>query len=143
MAGVGPVPKENARRRNDVDLSHLDPEGEVPEKLKKLRDRANKNADTQLWWDTWVHSPQAEKFQATDWLCLQRVAVMVNKFYDPKSKSYGSHYVAAEIRQNETLLGATIADRMRLRMKAKDDKADTPDDLPEDVADFVKFRKQA
>lgn len=138
MAGVGPVPKENARRRNEVDLSHLEGDEDVPDKLKKLRNRSNYSTFTQLWWDTWVASEQAESFKTTDWLRLQMLAPLVEGYI----KKPG-HYSLAEIRQNETLLGATVADRMRLRMKQKDDKGDQPDALPPDVADFMNFRKNA
>jgi hypothetical protein len=138
MAGVGPVPKENPRRRNEVDTSHLEPEGETPESLKKLWKRSSYGTFTQRWWDIWASSPQAESFEATDWLVLQRLAILVEQFM----KKPG-HYIAAEIRQQESLLGATVADRMRLRMKQKDDKAGSPDELPPDVTDFMEFRKNA
>ena len=134
MPGKGQVPKENALRRNETDLSHLEAEGETPDKLKKLRNRSNYCADTQLWWDTWMESPQAEVFQSTDYLRLQMIAPLVESYFRGRSK--GSHYAMAEIRQNESLLGGTVADRMRLRM-GKKDEGKNPGDLPEDVADFV------
>lgn len=137
MGGVGRVPSENPRRRNEQPAGHLEgSESEIPAKLKKLPDRANKTAFTQLWWDTWVNSPQSELFFATDWMVLQRTSMLVDAFVRKPG-----HYIAAEIRQNESLLGATVMDRMRLRMKPKEDK--DPDALPEDVADFMNYRKNA
>ncbi|WP_182884446.1 hypothetical protein [Microbispora sp. H10885] len=49
------------------------------------------------------------------------------------------HNALAEIRQNESLLGATVTDRMRLRMNKTDNSQkspDKPDSLPENVADM-------
>lgn len=136
MSGVGPPPSANPRRRNEQPEGHLEP-GEVPERLKKLRGRSTFGAMTQVWWDVWADCPQAEFFQATDWMRLQMIAPLVDAYF----KKPG-HYSLAEIRQNESLLGATVMDRMRLRMKPKED-GKGPDELPADVADFMNYRKNA
>ena len=114
---MGPPPKPNAVRRNKPQTGHLVPVGEVPEKLTKLHKRSSYSAFTQLWWDTWVNSEQSRYFEPTDWLRLQMLAKLVEKF---ATESRSAHLVLAEIRQNESLLGATIMDRMRLRMRALD-----------------------
>lgn len=137
MAGRGPAPKENAVRRNAVDLSHLDGE-EVDDKLKKLFKRDGYSVATQRWWDTWVDSEQSESFKATDWQRLQMLAPLVEAYYRRPG-----HNALAEIRQNESLLDATVTDRQRLRMGRKDnDKqgSDKPDKLPENVADFELYK---
>jgi hypothetical protein len=58
----------------------------------------------------------------TDWLSLRTLAILVERFHkaseDPRTSVNGLTLLAAEIRQRETLLGATIMDRMRLRMRA-------------------------
>lgn len=137
MGGMGQPPSPNARRRNETPTGHLEgPEDEIPAKLKKLRNASTYSAYTQEWWGVWVNSPQSDLFFATDWMVLQRLAMLVESFV----KKPG-HYVAAEIRQNESLLGATVLDRMRLRMKPKEDR--DPNALPEDVADFMSYRQNA
>ncbi|WP_052422511.1 hypothetical protein [Nonomuraea candida] len=138
MAGRGPAPKENAVRRNAVDLSHLEGE-EVDGKLKKLFKRDGYSVATQRWWDTWVDSEQAESFKATDWQRLQMLAPLVEAYYRRPG-----HNALAEIRQNESLLGATVTDRMRLRMNKNNDQSkgsDKPDRLPENVADMDLYRQ--
>ncbi|GII83283.1 hypothetical protein Ssi03_12730 [Sphaerisporangium siamense] len=138
MAGRGPAPKENAVRRNVVDLSHLEGDEDVPDRLKKLFKRDGYSVATQRWWDTWVESDQAESFKTTDWQRLQMLAPLVEAYYRRPG-----HNALAEIRQNESLLGATVTDRMRLRMNRKDqDKQgpERPDSLPENVADFELYR---
>lgn len=131
---MGVPPKPNAVRRNEHPDGHLEP-GEVPDRLKKLRGRTTFGVATQVWWDVWVESPQAEFFQSTDWMRLQMMAPLVDAYF----KKPG-HYSLAEIRQNESLLGATVMDRMRLRMKPKDEGKNA-DDLPPDVADFMNYQK--
>jgi len=112
VAGVGPPPKPNAVRRNKVDTSHLEVEHYVPDRLKKLAKRSTYSAATLMWWDTWAHSEQARFFSPTDWLRLQMLAPLVEAYFRRPG-----HNALAEIRQNESLLGATIVDRMRLRMR--------------------------
>lgn len=132
----GPAPSPNARRRNDHPDEHLEPQ-DVPERLKKLRNASDYPAAVQHWWGTWVNSEQSEMFMATDWERLQMLAPLIAGYYRRPG-----HNALAEIRQNESLLGATVTDRMRLRMKGKDD-GKSPDDLPVDVADFMAFRRNS
>lgn len=129
MAGFGPPPNPNAVRRNVVDTSHLEEDNEVPEKLKKLQKRSSYSAMTQLWWDTWANSDQAPYFASTDWMRLQMLAPLVEQFYRKPG-----HFVMAEIRQSESLLGATLTDRMRLKMAAlKDAKSKREVEAPPTV----------
>ncbi|GAA3537241.1 hypothetical protein GCM10022419_016370 [Nonomuraea rosea] len=138
MAGRGPAPKDNAVRRNAVDLSHLEGDEDVPDRTKKLFKRDGYSVATQRWWDTWADSEQSEAFKATDWMRLQMLAPLVEAYFRRPG-----HNALAEIRQNESLLGATVTDRMRLRMNKTDTKKGdtTPDKLPENVADMDLYRQ--
>jgi hypothetical protein len=131
----GPPPKENAIRRNVRPTGHLEGQ-DVPDKLKKLRNRSTYSAYTQEWWDIWVDSTQSESFFPTDWMVLQRLAMLVEAFVRRPG-----HNAAAEIRQQESLLGATVLDRMRLRMNKKDD-GKASDALPPDVANFMEWAEK-
>lgn len=138
VAGRGPAPKENAVRRNLVDLSHLEGDDNVPDKLTKLFKRDSYSVATTRWWDTWVESDQAKSFKTTDWQRLQMLAPLIEAYYRRPG-----HNALAEIRQNESLLGATVTDRMRLRMNKANDQpkgSDKPDRLPESVADFELYK---
>lgn len=119
MAGPGRMPKdpETRVRRNEVDTAHLEQDYDVPDKLKKLKNRGAYKAATLEWWDHWANSEQADYFAETDWLRLRMLVELVEQFYRKPG-----HFVMAEIRQNESLLGATIADRMRLKVAALKDK---------------------
>ncbi|GAA1024667.1 hypothetical protein Aple_103600 [Acrocarpospora pleiomorpha] len=138
MAGNGPPPKENAVRRNAVDLSHLEGD-DVPDKVKKLFKRDGYSVATCRWWDTWVESEQSESFKATDWQRLQMLAPLVEAYFRRPG-----HNALAEIRQNESLLGATVTDRMRLCMnKGESNKQNNdgkPDSYPENVKDMELYR---
>ncbi|MFC9974316.1 hypothetical protein ACFVH6_25770 [Spirillospora sp. NPDC127200] len=107
-----------------MDVSHLEEPEYVQPQLKKLQKRSTYSAATLLWWDTWANSEQAEFFSPTDWLRLQMMAPLVESYFRRPG-----HNALAEIRQNESLLGATITDRMRLRMAALKDN-DKPVEPP-------------
>lgn len=76
---------------------------------------------TRRWWETWRTSPQSSQFTGTDWEALRRLAVLVDEFYRSPSSS-----LAGEIRQMEGKFGATIDDRMRLRLRIHSRGADAP-----------------
>lgn len=63
------------------------------------------------WYDTWCKSPMRHVFSNTDWERLHLLAHVVQSFYNKPSAS-----LMAEIRQNESLLGATHHDRVRMRI---------------------------
>lgn len=69
-------------------------------------------AATREWWATWQEAPQASQFHATDWMTLRLLAPLVDSYFrDPTSGKL------AEIRQVHAKLGATVADRMQLRLR--------------------------
>jgi hypothetical protein len=75
------------------------------------------------WWATWRRSPLAEAFLETDWERLAMLAPLVASYYARP------HYTKlAEIRQNESLLGATHVDRLKARIKVE--KPETPKPQP-------------
>ncbi|GAA3136565.1 hypothetical protein GCM10010466_29220 [Planomonospora alba] len=112
MAGMGPVPKDNKVRRNTDSFDSITLSEPSGVKAPKLRGYTKYSAATREWWDTWCSSPQASVFTPTDWQRLQMLAPLVEQYHqEPKTA------LLAEIRLNEERLGATVADRMRLRMK--------------------------
>jgi hypothetical protein len=122
MAGNGPAPKETRRRRNadvyggsqtvvtdDGELRGPALTGTWPEHVRS-------------WYDTWRRSPQAAAFVATDWMRLRMLAPLVADYLERPH-----HMKLAEIRQNESLLGATHTDRLKARIKVEQPaEAETP-----------------
>lgn len=67
---------------------------------------------TRKWWSVWQRAPQASQFQETDWQTLEMLAPLVDAYFrDPTSARW------SEIKQTHAKLGATVADRMQLRMR--------------------------
>lgn len=64
------------------------------------------------WWQTWRVSAQAQRFLPTDWDVLLETAVLHSAFWE------GDASVAAELRLRVAKFGATMEDRMRLRIEA-------------------------
>ncbi|MFG2183084.1 hypothetical protein ACGFLS_30795 [Streptomyces abikoensis] len=127
MAGFGPPPKENRRRRN-ADTFGIDP-GEttasrdaVPAPPLPTPKRWLKA--TREWWQTWADGGQAAHFAPTDWQRLLALLPLVDSYHrltvpahaEDTRKVRAALEVMKEIRQNESLLGATHVDRLRGRM---------------------------
>ncbi|AYV29649.1 hypothetical protein ACFWNE_06645 [Streptomyces goshikiensis] len=126
MAGRGVPPKENAVRRNkhmEADLSGSG-SGIVPE----LPDAERYLPQVREWWDTWRNSAQAEQFLPTDVQRLKILVLLVQRIYEMDGADLKAY---AELRQQESLLGGTVLDRQRLRMKLKkqEDSQSTGDDV--------------
>lgn len=86
------------------------------------------------WWDTWRSAPMAEAFLATDWERLRMLAPLVASYY------VRPHYTKlAEIRQNESLLGATHVDRLRARIKVERPE---PTTVPAGVTALDEYRNR-
>lgn len=115
MAGSGPPPAENRRRRNADTYANvqarIDPAdttrrgpvlvgGWLPETLE--------------WYDTWRRAPQAVLFVSTDWQRLRMLVPLVEDYFKKPH-----HLKLAEIRQSESLLGATHVDRLKGRIRVE------------------------
>ena len=125
--GPAPKPKSEKVRRNVEPEIKIDPAGvadpgELPKsyrvvwfsKAERFTDEVTFLDETRDWWALWRSSPQASAFMPSDWASMRRLAVLVDRFHRE-----GSTELAAEIRRQESSFGATVADRLRLRMTLK------------------------
>lgn len=67
---------------------------------------------TRDWYETWARSPMATRFTTTDWTRLRQLAPLIDQYERKPARD-----LASELRLQESLLGATVADRARLRLK--------------------------
>lgn len=123
MAGNGPPPSENKRRRNKDEFAEhavtVESGDEVHGPELPHADRYGES--TLDWYETWRRAPQAAAFTVTDWQRLHMLAPIVDSYWEmPTTK------LLSEIRLNESLLGATHVDRMRARIKVEAPKPKTP-----------------
>jgi hypothetical protein len=137
MAGHGPAPKENRRRTNadtyaDVQARVVD-DGEI---CGPALEGGDWSPMVRSWWDTWRRSPQAKTFLSTDWMRLRMVAPLLQDYLVRPTA-----IKLAEIRQNESLLGATHADRLRARMKVEKPATETTE-VPAGVAAMEQYRNR-
>ena len=119
MPGTGPLPKDpSQRRRRNADavpgtvLPAGGPDGPTPE----LPGGHDYDTRTLSWYETWRCSPQAATFLSTDWQRLHMLAQLVEQYWQEPKKE-----LLSEIRLNESALGATAADRIRLRWTVADE----------------------
>lgn len=121
MAKRGPVAKESPQRRNDGAAKDVSGgANDAPELI------GNYMPQTIEWYRTWAESEQASQFTGTDWQRLRMIAPLVDLYFTSPSKD-----LMAEIRQNESKLGATAEDRQRLRWKIQTPEKSDADDVPE------------
>jgi hypothetical protein len=118
MAGTGPAPKPDSQRRRRNTPTHgpervVEPDGETrgPALVGEWPDLVHE------WHETWRRSPQAALFEDTDWTRLQMIAPLVKRAFE------GSIAAMTEVRMSESLLGATMTDRLKARVRV-----DRPDD---------------
>lgn len=108
----GPVPKDPAqrRRRNLETRVALPAAGNESWPPLPLAPSGDPWPDAvERWYETWASSPQATQFAATDWQRLHMLAPQYLAYLQSFDKG-----ILAEICRNESLLGATVADRKRL-----------------------------
>jgi hypothetical protein len=116
MAGRGPAPKatplaranDEARKKSEFSQIRADGQLRGPE----LPEDLVWHPMTVRWWRTWRMSAQAQSFTATDWDFLLDTAMLHTAYWS------GTTTVAAELRLRVAKFGATVEDRMRLRVEA-------------------------
>jgi hypothetical protein len=106
----GEFPKLPRYWQQEVTVWERDPDTREKFAVTKLR-RRQYLPQTRNWYETFARSPMATKFTETDWVRLADIAPMKDSFYR------GNHALASEIRQQETKLGATVRDRIDMRMR--------------------------
>lgn len=137
MGGMGPPPAERKRHRNKDTFAEgvvtvpADVEADAPE----LPGWESYSTETLRWYNTWAASPQAALFTPTDWQRLHMLAPLVQEYFAKPSTK-----LMAEIRLNESLLGATHLDRLRGRIKVETPKPASG--TPAGVADMTEARRK-
>ena len=74
---------------------------------------------TRMWWEEWRRSPQAQKFQWTDWEFLKETAILHNMLWGPsrdEMKPGEVKSIATELRVRISQYGYSDMDRQRLRI---------------------------
>ena len=126
MAGHGPAPKEAHQRERDTrrriterQILLVDDGEERGPSLEAATGRSDWSLQARTYWQTWRTAPQAQAFETTDWQRLAMLVPLVEAYWIAGGVS-ADKGALAEIRLNEERLGATVADRQRLRMKIEE-----------------------
>lgn len=124
------VPKEDPARRNKHTVLNLPRRDGTLIGPDLPKDKAW-HPETREWWDMWRKSPIAPLLEESDWLALRRTALLHSELWFGLLPPTQVVSYSAEIRRVESMYGATVEDRMKLRMKFTDgtpekDKEGTP-----------------
>lgn len=135
MAGMGPAPKgKRSRDRDNPTREIVKSDGKIggfplPDDVLPLISEKDRDPDmwegelereqwhpaTVRWWQNWRESPQAAKMlTAPDWDYLLDTALLHHQMWVSGGKNSER---AAEIRLRVATFGATVADRLRLRLE--------------------------
>ncbi len=135
MPGNGPAPKPNHRYRNADVYSNVQQTVVDDGELCGPALEGAWPVAVRGWYDIWRRSPQAKTFLITDWARLRMLAPLVANYLESPTP-----IKMAEIRQNESLLGATYVDRLKGRIKVE---APSPvDSAPVAIAVIDDYRRQ-
>lgn len=132
----GPPPAEHKRRRNADTYAGLHStvvdDGEL---TGPGLEGASWSAAARAYWEIWRHSPMAKAFLDTDWARLRMTLLLIEDYLrNPTAQKL------SVIASQEASLGATVADRLRLRMRiVKPDAA--PEETPAGVTALDEYRK--
>lgn len=110
MAGIGPAPAENRRRRNEPargDWTYLDPE--VPSVLPDLPDDAEWSDRAVAAWEMWRDDPVSSVYSAAD---VAFALDTIRLYNEGMSAS-----MAKEVRMRMTDLGLTPEGKRKLRYR--------------------------
>lgn len=146
MAGRGPAPKDPTKRRrrnttpptNKVSADGRTRGPQLPKDV--LPEGETWHSRTKAWWLTWRTSPQAKTFTGTDWEFLIDTALMHHQMWEK-----GRWDFAAELRLRVAKFGATVEDRMRLKMEVEPPPTKTvgqPGTTEGNVTDISSRRKR-
>lgn len=128
MAFSQQIPKENPARRNkpaipDTILERRDGTLIGP---GLPRDKAW-SRQTREWWDMWRKHEIAPKLEPSDWQHLLDTALLHNEYWLGTLPPASMVSYAGEIRRRSAAFGATLEDRLKLRIKFADQKEKTED----------------
>lgn len=112
MAGKGAAPKPVLSRSNDQARREAASTKITPDDVVRGPElpEGDWHPRTVAWWQTWRTSPQAKTFLATDWDVLAETALMHTRLWN------GEVSIAPELRLRVAKFGATVEDRLRLKM---------------------------
>lgn len=80
---------------------------------------------TRDWYAAWCESPMASQFMPTDWQAMHRLARLVDEFDRAPTVAK-----ARAITMAEAKWGATIADRLQLRLRVRPPASSSPVEEP-------------
>jgi hypothetical protein len=116
MAGRGPASSGERSRKRDADnlkaeFVDISADGELHGPELPDVGEMGWHPQTIEWWNVWRRSAQASTFTETDWSFLLDTALLHSQMW-----TTGDAKLAAEIRLRAAKHGATLEDRMRLKI---------------------------
>ena len=84
--------------------------------------------ETRQWWDMWRRHEMAPKMEPSDWMHLLDTALLHNEYWMGVLPAAQMVSYAAEIRRRVAAFGATLEDRLKLRIKFANSDENVPNE---------------
>lgn len=128
---TGPAPNPQRARRNADTLGGfrvLRDDGRIrgDELPEFTPDASPWHPKTLIWWNTWRRSPLAQLMRDTDWLTMEKAAIIYNTIWSTAqwAKTTDIANLNRELDRMTGNYGATYADRLKLRILIEDEDPD-------------------
>lgn len=142
MAYAQQIPKENPARRNKPSIPDTILVRRQDDKLIGPDLPKNKawHPQTREWWDMWRRHEIAPKLEPSDWQHLLDTALLHNEYWLGTLPPASMVSYAGEIRRRVAAFGATLEDRLKLRIKfAEPTSEDSKNGTPKNHVDYSKM----
>lgn len=127
MAFSQQIPKENPARNNKHTTIILQRRNDDKLYGPDLPKDKAWHEETKAWYRMWRRHPIAPQLEESDWFTLKSACVLHSEFWFgtlPPTQMVSYH---AEMRRVASMFGATVEDRLKLRMKFAPAEDGTPD----------------
>lgn len=130
------IPKDsgNAHRKPAWNTTHL-PRRDGTLIGPELPDSKEWSDQTKEWYDMWRRHELAPLLEETDWAHLQSTALLVELYWSGEVTGSAMVALSAEIRRCVASYGATVLDRLKLRIQfTEPEKEDSS--IPKSAVDY-------
>lgn len=125
----GPKPKEDALRTNKPTFERTEIAFDGVKRGPDLPDDMEWHPRTEVWWEMWRYSAQAQVMDETDWEHLLETALLHTRFWYGEMSPAQHVALAGELRMRTAALGATFEARLKLRMVIVGEQTDIEDEI--------------
>lgn len=125
----GPKPKDDPVRRNKPTFDQTNLSYDGIRRGPDLPEDVEWHPRTEIWWEMWRMSAQAQVMDDSDWEHMMETAFLHTRFWEGRMSAAQHVALAGELRQRQAALGNTFEARLKLRMVIDGDQTNIEDEI--------------